>query len=89
MRIDTAGHAVETLPAEDRPAPRRSLSLTTAELLQLGLYRVGYVTIARGPGGDANIIVHGADGMAVATADSVELVVDLADELGLILVPVH
>jgi hypothetical protein len=89
MRIDTSGHAVETLPAEDRPAPRRSLSLTTAELLRLGLYRVGYVTVARSPSRDVNIVVHGADGMAVATADSVELAVDLADELGLILVPVH
>jgi len=36
-----------------------------------------------------DIVIHGADGNAIATVDKVELAVDLADRLGLALVPLH
>ena len=86
MHIDTA---TKTHAAEDRPAARRHASLTVYELMQLGLFRVGYVTQEASAGHGTEIVVHGANGMAIATVDSVERALDIADYLGLALVPVH
>jgi len=58
-------------------------------LLQLGLFRIGYLTAVPSTRGDMDIVIHGADGNAIATVDKVELAVDLADRLGLALVPLH
>jgi hypothetical protein len=89
MRVDTFGREALAHQAEDHNTPRHCMNLTTAELLRLGLFRVGYVTVAAGASGDIDIVIHGADGMTVATANSVTLAVDRAYQLGLTLVPVH
>ena len=86
MQVDTVAGARS---AEGRTDRRHRLNLTAAELLQLGLFRVGYVTEASSPGGGVDIVVHGANGMAIAAVDSIEHAVDIADHLGLALVPVH
>lgn len=89
MRVDTFGQDAMARQTQDRTAREQCVSLTTAELLRLGLSRIGYVTAVISPGGGADIVIHGADGMTVARANSVELAVDFADQLGLALVPVH
>lgn len=88
MQVDTIGRAVGTLPAGGCRTPRHGPTLTTSEFLQLGLFRVAYLTqVTSGDG--VNIVVHGADGMAVAVVDTAELAIDLTDQLGLALVAVH
>jgi hypothetical protein len=89
MRVDTFGDEALAQQAGDHNTSRHSLDLTAAELRRLGLSRVGYVTVAASAGGDIDIVIHGADGMTVANANSVEVAVDLAYQLGLTLVPVH
>jgi hypothetical protein len=86
MQVDAIAGA---RPAEDRTARRHRFKLTAAELLQLGLFRVGYVTEVASPERGVDIVVHGANGMAIAAVDSIEHAVDIADHLGLALVPVH
>jgi len=89
MRVAAFGHDAEFRPADDRPTPRRRISLTAGELLQLGMDRVGYVTAVMRLGGEVEIVVHAANGLSIARADSVKHAVDLADHLGLALVQVH
>jgi hypothetical protein len=90
MHVDTFGGDATTCQATDRPtAPRHRFSLTAAELLRLGLSQVGYVTAAMNGGRLVNIVIRGADGTAVATAEDLEHVVEIAEQLGLVLVPVH
>jgi hypothetical protein len=86
MQVDTIA---QTRPIEERTATRQHLNLSTFDLLQLGLSRVCYVTEATNAGGRVEIVVHAANGMAVAKADSVDQAVELADHLGLALVAVH
>lgn len=86
MRIDAVA---DGRPGEDLTAARHHLNLTANELMQLGLFRVGYVTEAMIAGRGVEITVHGANGMAIATANSIERAVDIADHLGLALVPLH
>ena len=89
MRIDTFGREAPAQQAGDHNTSRHCLDLTAAELLRLGLSQVGYVTVAASASGDLDIVIHGADGMTVASAKSVAVAVDLAYQLGLTLVPVH
>jgi hypothetical protein len=84
-----ADAVADTCLAEDRTAARYRLTPTTDELLQLGLFSVGYVTTRASTGGGVAIVIHAANGMVVATTDNVERAVDLADQLGLAMVPVH
>lgn len=86
MRIDAIA---DSRPCEDLTAARHHFTLTANELMQLGLFRVGYVTEAMVAGRGVEIVVHGANGMAIATANSIEHAVDIADHLGLVLIPVH
>lgn len=86
MQVNTVTKAH---PAVDRAVPPRRLDLTAFELLQLGLFRIGYVTDGRNTDGGPGIVIHGANGMAIARADNVEHAVDLAVQLDLTLVPVH
>jgi hypothetical protein len=89
MRPHPADTVAETCLAEDPAAARHRLGPTTGELAQLGLFRVGYVTTTVSIGGGVDIVIHAANGMVVATTDSVERAVDVADQLGLAMVPVH
>jgi hypothetical protein len=75
--------------ADDPITARHGSIPTTGELQQWGLFRVGYVTTRMSIGGGVDIVIYAANGLAVATTDSVERAVDLADELGLAIVPVH
>jgi hypothetical protein len=88
MQANSINSHVGTDPVEDRAAPRR-FSLTQFELLQLGMFHVGYVRTVTSDRGDVEIVLHGADGQAVAEADSIEFAAEAADELGLALVAVH
>jgi hypothetical protein len=74
---------------EDRATARARFTLTQSELLQLGMFRVGYMRAVTGDGGETEIVIHGADGRPVVHADSVEFAADAAGELGLALVAVH
>jgi hypothetical protein len=89
MRVDAFGRDAELRLVDEDPAPRRRISLTAGELLQLGVNRVGYVTAITRLGGEVEIVIHAANGMPISRADSVEHAVDLAEHLGLALVPVH
>ena len=86
MEVD---RVAETRQRKDLITPRQHFSLTPNELMQLGLFRVGYVTEVSGPGRSTQLIVHGANGMPIATVDSVEHAINVAEHLGLSLVPVH
>jgi len=61
---------------------------TPDEFQQLGMFRIAYLTGARSSEG-VKVTIHGADGMAVAVADTIAHAVDLANQLGLALVAVH
>jgi len=78
---------VEALDRE--AAARDGPVLTTSEFRQLGLSRIGYLMAVIKARGDTDIVIQGADGLTVARADSVDNAMDLADQLGLTLVPVH
>lgn len=77
------------LPADNRPTAPDRPRFTTNEFLQLGLFRVAYLTQVSGQDGTIDVVLHGADGLAVAVLDSRDMAVDLADQLGLMLVAVH
>jgi hypothetical protein len=89
MRVDVFGRDAELRLVDDCPAPQRRVSLTAGELLQLGVNHVGYVTAVTRLGGEVEIVIYAANGMTIAKADSVEHAADLANHLGLALVPVH
>jgi hypothetical protein len=77
------------LPTDSRPAAPRRPHFSTSEFLQLGLFRVAYLTRVNGHDGTTDVVIHGADGMAVAVVDTGDIASDLAEQLGLRLVPVH
>lgn len=77
------------LPTDSRPAAPQRPRFTTSEFLQLGLFRVAYLTRVPGHDGKTEIVIHGADGMAVAVVETGDLAAELAEQLGLMLVPVH
>lgn len=67
----------------------RTASLTADEFRQLGVTRLAFVTGLRTQDGATNYVIHGADGIAIAVVDQQDLVVDLAAQLGLVLLTVH
>lgn len=77
------------LPTDSRPAALRRPRFTTSEFLQLGLFRVAYLTRVPGHDGNTDVVIHGADGMAVSVVETGDLASDLAEQLGLMLVSVH
>ena len=77
------------LPTDNRPAPPPHPRFTTSEFLQLGLFRVAYLTRVTGHDGLTDVVIHGADGMAVAVVDTGDMAADLTEQLGLMLVSVH
>ena len=85
----TLARTTEFLPGADHQTARHRPRFTTGEFLQLGLFRVAYLTEVSDEDGTVNIEIHGADGMAVAALETVELAVELADQLGLALVAAH
>ncbi|HUB43411.1 MAG TPA: hypothetical protein VMB73_00370 [Acetobacteraceae bacterium] len=89
MDMMTLARTTEFLPGTDHPVRRRRAELTTSEFLQLGLFRVAYLTDVQDDDGTSNIVIHGADGMAIMTVETVERAAEFANELGLGLVAVH
>jgi len=89
MDMLTLARTAEFLPGTDRPGRRHRPDLTIAEFLQLGLFRVAYLTAAQDEDGMAGVVIHGADGMTVTAVDSEEHAEELAEQLGLVLVAVH
>jgi hypothetical protein len=63
--------------------------LTTAQLRMLGIAQLGYLTTSQPGDGLANYVIRGADGVAVAAFDELELVLEVANRLELTLVSVH
>jgi len=88
MNMMALARTAEFLPGTDHPDHRADL-LTISEFLQLGLFRVAYLTQVADEDGTTSIVLHGADGMTVAAVETVELAEDLAEQLGLALVAVH
>lgn len=62
--------------------------MTAEQLLQLGVDQVAYVRTSRRDG-VPYFLIHGADGVPLATADGLEQVVEMAAELGIEFVTVH
>ena len=89
MDMMTLARTAEFLPNADHPARRHRPCLSTSEFLQLGLFRVAYLTRVTDEDGTDNVVLHGADGMAVAAVETVELAEELADQLGLALIAAH
>jgi hypothetical protein len=77
------------LPTDRRAPVEARPRFTTSEFLQLGLFRVAYVTRVCGHDGATDVVLHGADGMAVAVVENGGLASELAEQLGLTLVSVH
>lgn len=88
MDMLTLGRTTEFLPGGDHPE-RRGPHLTISEFLQLGLFRVAYITTVQDDDGASGVVLHGADGMAVTAVDTAETAEELANGLGLVLVAVH
>ena len=89
MDMMTLARTAEFLPGADHLARRRHRHLTISEFLQLGLFRVAYLTAVRDDDSTSTVVVNGADGMAIAAVDTVDCARELANELGLVLVAVH
>jgi hypothetical protein len=89
MQSDMSRHDADRCPADGRPIPGKGWNLTPTQFLHLGLDRVGYIVAIASASRGIEVIIFGADGEAVVRADSVEVAVDLAHELGLVLVPVQ
>jgi hypothetical protein len=87
MQADTTQREPTIHPAEP-DATRHRFNLTQDELQRLGMFRIAYLVGTRSPDG-FQVVIHGADGMAVATADTIASAVQLSQELGLALVAVH
>jgi hypothetical protein len=75
--------------AQPMMAPFDVRSLTSTQLRWLGLAQIAYVTAGRASDGLADYVMRGADGVTVAAFDELDLVLEVADRLGLALVPVH
>jgi len=88
MDMMTLARTAEFLPT-DHASQRHAQRLSICEFLQLGLFRVAYLTQVEDDDGTVNVVVHGADGMAVAAVATTELAAELAEQLGLMLVPLH
>ena len=89
MDMVSLARTAEFLPGTGDRTARRRPSFTISEFLQLGLFRVAYLTEVNDEDGTVNIVLHGADGMAIAAVETTELAIELADQLGLALVAVH
>ncbi len=89
MQSDMSRHDTDLFPADGRPVPAHRWNLTPDEFLHLGLDRVGYIVAIASANRGIEVIIYGADGEAVVRADSVDVAVDMAHQLGLVLVPVH
>ena len=89
MHADPIADTAGILPGANYQALARRPDLTISEFLQLGLFRVAYLTQVPDEDGAVNVVLHGADGMAVAAVETMELAVELADHLGLALMEVH
>jgi hypothetical protein len=89
MQVETFDRDADVHPAEDAARQEDRLILTTSEFRELGLSQIGYVTAVTRAQGDADIVIYGADGLPVARVDTVEAAVDLVQQLGLAIVPVH
>jgi hypothetical protein len=83
---------MQVIPTGVTPTASRRVSvrsLSQAEFRALGLSLVAYVTGPRTDDGEANYVIHGADGIAVAVVDDLHVAEELAEQLGLRLVTVH
>ena len=87
MQVVPTAAPTDTTWTDQRPDPVPFLS--QAELRQLGLSRVAYVTALRTDEGESDYVIHGADGIAVAVVDDPLVAEELAEKLGLALVTVH
>jgi hypothetical protein len=63
--------------------------LTTGQLRTLGLARIAYLTVSRPGDGLEKYVIRGADGIAVAAFDELDLVAEVLDRLRLALVSLH
>jgi len=84
--IETGCPDVAARPASVEFDVRR---LTTGQLRTLGLARIAYLTVSRPGERLENYVIRGADGIAVAAFDELDLVVEALDRLRLALVSVH
>jgi hypothetical protein len=85
-------HPIEPGRSDARPQTTAHVDarrLTAGQLRVLGLTRIAYLTGPRPGDGLADYVVRGADGVAVAAFDELDLVLEVVDRLGLALVPVH
>jgi hypothetical protein len=89
MDMMTLARTAEFFPGSDHPGRPHRPRLTNSEFLQLGLFRVAYLTAVEDEDGISGVVLHGADGMAITSVDAAEGAAELATELGLVLVAVH
>lgn len=89
MQTGTRTQAAEGLASGKLPGTTDRQSLSIGEFLQLGMFRLAYLTRVKGHDGQVDLVIHGADGMAVAVVDTAEMAADLGEQLGLSLVSVH
>jgi len=89
MDMMTLARTAQFFPRTDHRARRQRPHLTTSEFLQLGLFRVAYLTAIQDDDGMSGVVIHGADGMAITVVDTVDRAEELANDLGLVLVAVH
>lgn len=85
MRLIDAGSQEFSSASCAATALRR---MSPEQLLQLGLDQVAYVR-AGWRDGAPYFLIHGADGIRLATVDELEQAVELAAELGFEFVTVH
>ncbi len=69
------------------PADMRRL--TVAQFRVFGVTKVAYVTVSQDADDTPAYTMRGADGVVVANFDDVDLVFEIANHLGLAVVPVH
>jgi hypothetical protein len=62
--------------------------MTAAELRQLGVSRLVYLTVGMADG-QTSFAIHGADGVALAVVDDIDLAVELVSAHGMNFVAVH
>jgi len=89
MDMMTLARTAAFPPGSSHPGHGHGLQLSISEFLQLGLFRVAYLTQVVDEDGTTSVVLHGADGMAVAAVETVALAEELAEQLGLALVAVH
>lgn len=86
-------HMTDTLYADAIAQPAVAQAdirhLTPAQLRMLGLTQVAYLATSQRDDGLAQYVIRGADGIAIAAFDELDLVLEVADRLGLALVSVQ